>query len=215
MTKGKAALGVIVLSAGVAILATIGLSQTTGQVPPPPGPAISTAVVVVVDTPVPTAAATDTPVPMPTDTLVPTVAPTETPMVRLHNQAWYAANASADTFSDLDNHPQEHFADVIVWGCTVSKILGPNAHNPTWTDISCSVDPGVIGGGYSSALPEAVLLLDPNTINVNAINPGDHITISGYAAGSYSGTNSFGASISEPAIVVTYVDTAPAQSGQS
>ena len=133
----------------------------------------------------------------------------------LHQKAWYTQNASADTFSDLDNHPQEHFGDVIVWGCTVNKILGPNSYKASWTDVSCSVDAQMIGGAYSSAQPEVVLTLDPDTINVNAINPTDHLTISGYAAGSSSGTNAFGGSLTEPAIAVAYVDSAPVQGGQS
>lgn len=137
------------------------------------------------------------------------------PQFSLHQKSWYAQHASADTFSDLDNHPQKHFGDVIVWGCTVNKILGPTSYNLSWTDVSCSVDAQMIGGAYSSAQPEVVLTLDPDTTNVNGINPTDHLTISGYAAGSYSVSNAFGGSLSEPAIVVAYVDGASVQGGQS
>jgi hypothetical protein len=58
--------------------------------------------------------------------------PTSTP-----SAAQWGQSASQTTYADVNDHPDLHQGDKIVWTCNIAKFLGDDPNNAANTDIGC------------------------------------------------------------------------------
>lgn len=142
----------------------------------------------------PTGATTDTAAPAdtPTDTPVPADTPTET-------SGQWAQTASGTTFADVRDHSDLHIGDRVVWHCTINKFLGADVNDATATDVSCGAD--------GNTLSEFVIKV-PSTVDTTQMHAGDAVTVYGTVDQSFSGTNGFGAQMTDPQVAAVYVEDA-------
>lgn len=128
--------------------------------------------------------------PVATDTPAPTEAPTETP-------SQWAQVASGTTFADARDHPDLHIGDRVVWRCTINKFLGTDASDATATDVSCGAD--------GNTLSEFVIKVPPG-VDTTQMHAGDTVTVYGTVDQPFSGTNGFGARMTDPQVAAVYVE---------
>jgi len=110
---------------------------------------------------VPTTTASETP------TDVPTPADTATPSA----DQW-AADATNDTYRDVNDHPDAHMGDKVVWTCKIAKFLGQDSNDASSSDIGCTVDLG----NYDT---QEVILKVPASIDTSAMHSDDQVKVYG------------------------------------
>ncbi len=158
----------------------------------------------------PTASNFDFPTPTPQDTPLPGVAlatalPSDTPTAEplatpTQTAAQWAIVASTDTYADVNDHPDAHGGDKVVWTCRINKFL-PASTGTLDSDVTCQEFAGNWDGSGDGEIELGV----PWTIDVTSMHTGDFLKVYGVVDQPMQGTNGFGATITEPRIVPTYL----------
>jgi hypothetical protein len=123
--------------------------------------------------------------------------PTSTP-----SAAQWEQQASQDTYADVNDHPDLHQGDKIVWTCNIAKFLGGDPNDSVNTDIGCWEYRGTYDGGTGEG---EIVLNVPPTIDTSAMHSGDDVKGYGTVDPPIQGTNAFGATLTDPQIDVTYL----------
>jgi hypothetical protein len=123
--------------------------------------------------------------------------PTSTP-----SAAEWAQQASPATYVDVNDHPDLHQGDKIVWTCNIARFLGEDSNNAANTDIGCWVYRGVYDGGTGDG---EVVLSVPPTINTDAMHSGDDVKVYGTVDQPMQGSHAFGATLTYPQLDVAYL----------
>lgn len=133
------------------------------------------------------AAARSTDTPMPTDTPAPTPVPTESP-------ARYKASAHPVTVADLAKDPNAYKGKPVKFTAVISDFVQDSSGNTAGANVE---DPN----DYSSVVQIAFT----PSFSLAHVNKGDTIEVWGQGLGAFTGTNAFGATITEGAVQEVYL----------
>jgi hypothetical protein len=123
--------------------------------------------------------------------------PTSTP-----SAAQWEQQASGDTYADVNDHPDLHQGDKIVWTCNIARFLGDDSNNSANTDIGCWEYRGRYDGGTGDG---EIVLNVPPTVGTSAMHSGDDVKVYATVDQPMQGTNAFGATLTYPQVDVAYL----------
>jgi hypothetical protein len=109
-----------------------------------------------------------------------------------------AAQPSGDTYADVNDHPDLHQGDYILWTCNIAKFLGDDPNGLGNTDIGCWEYTGTFDGTGDGE----IILNVPATVDTSTMHSGDDVRVYGTVDQPWEGQNSFGATMTWPQIDV-------------
>jgi hypothetical protein len=119
---------------------------------------------------------------------------------QVHAAETQALTPTKDTYADVNDHPDTHGGDAILWTCNIAKFLGPDANDTSSTDVGCWEYTGMYGGGAGDG---EIMMVVPPAINTDSMHSGDDVRVYGLVDDvPFEGTNAFGATITVPQIQV-------------
>jgi hypothetical protein len=116
--------------------------------------------------------------------------------------AEWERQASAVTYADVNDHPDLHQGEKVVWTCNIAKFLGDDPNDAANTDIGCWVYRGTYDGGTGDG---EIVLNVPPTIDTSTMHSGDDVQVYGTVDQPMQGTNAFGATLTYPQVDVAYL----------
>jgi pyruvate/2-oxoglutarate dehydrogenase complex dihydrolipoamide acyltransferase (E2) component len=106
-------------------------------------------------------------------------------------QQTQAATPSGDTYADVKDHPDAHQGDIVQWTCSVYKFLDSNT-------VGCWEYTGTFNG----VAGDGAMILDVSNVDMSAVHSGDDVSVYGVVTQPRQVTNLYGASITNPQIIV-------------
>ena len=86
--------------------------------------------------------------------------------------ATQAAQPSADTYADVNDHPDLHQGDLVQWTCNIAKFLGPDPNTSVNIDVGCWEYVGTYNGGVGDG---EIILNVPPSVDTSSMHSGDDV----------------------------------------
>jgi hypothetical protein len=105
----------------------------------------------------------------------------------------YKARAVQTTVGDLNKDSNQDKGEDVYFNCAILNFVKDSNGNTVGANVDNDLSPGVIQ------------VIFPSGTDLNQINIGDYLDVWGQDQGSFSGTNAFGETIQEVAVVALYM----------